>query len=74
MIAYEIYIDLSGAYHTKIYNNNCNMWQYLPTSFSTIEIKNIFDIDVPFISKEELLNYKRIISRSVDLADVSQMD
>ncbi len=50
------------------------MWQYLPTSFSTIEIKNIFDIDVPFISKEELLNYKRIISRSVDLADVSQMD
>jgi hypothetical protein len=67
-------IDLSGAFGTKICNKFTNEWQDYPADFSKVEIKKCFDIDVPVISKNELLFYKKVISRSVDLIDVEQIE
>lgn len=66
-------IDLSGASHTKICNRATKKWQDLPANFSTAEIKTLFDVDVPVIAKNELLQYKKIIARPVDLIDIEQI-
>jgi hypothetical protein len=67
-------IDLSGAYDTKIYDKENNKWRHLSADFTTSEIKNIFGVAVPVISKCELLYYKKIIARPVDLIDVAQIE
>lgn len=67
-------IDLSGAYHTKICNKLTKEWQNFPADFSKSEIKKCFDIDVSVIPRDELLFYKKIIARPVDLIDVEQIE
>lgn len=67
-------IDISGAFHTKMHNKFTNEWQTVTTDFSNAEIKKCFDIDVPVIPKNELLFYKKIIARPVDLIDVDQIE
>jgi len=64
---------LSGAYTTRIFNKQAGNWHDLPTDFSRAVIKNIFDIEVPVIAKDELIFYKKIIAREVDLIDVEQI-
>jgi hypothetical protein len=56
-------IDLSGAFNTKIFNNKTLEWEMCHVDFSKTKIKNCFDLDVPVISKDELLFYKNIIAR-----------
>lgn len=63
-------IDLSGVFHTKIYNKITNKWQHLTTDFSMTEIKDIYGVQAPIISKDELIYYKRVIARPVDLIDI----
>ena len=67
-------IDLSSALHTKIYNKNTKEWEDFPTNFSKSEIKKCFGLDVPVISKDELLSYKKIIARPIDLIDIEQIE
>lgn len=66
-------IDISGAFCCKIYNKKTHQWQHFPTDFSKITIKKIFDVEVPVIAQEELLYYKNIIARPVDLIDIQQI-
>ncbi|MBS0358657.1 MAG: hypothetical protein JSS53_05260 [Proteobacteria bacterium] len=67
-------IDLSGAYHTKIWNAKTKKWQELITDFSKAQIKNIFGIQLPVISCDELISYKKILSREVDIKDIEMID
>jgi hypothetical protein len=67
-------IDLNGALHTKIFNKSKQEWQACHVDFSKSEIKKCFDLDVPVIPKDELLSYKKIIARAVDLIDIEQIE
>jgi ribosomal protein S18 acetylase RimI-like enzyme len=67
-------IDLSGAFYTKVYNKNTKKWQVFSTNFAKVDMKKCFDLDVPVISKDELLSYKKIIARPVDLIDIEQIE
>lgn len=70
----EQLIDLCGAFHTKIYNIKTEEWQLFAIDFSKFKIKNLFGIDVPVIPLDELLFYKKIIARPVDLIDIEQIE
>lgn len=66
-------IDLSGAYHGKIYHQKSKTWVKLITDFSMVEYKEIMGLKLPVISREELIAYKKILARPVDLLDIQQM-
>jgi hypothetical protein len=66
-------IDLCGAYQTKIYDKNSQQWVAIPVNFSTTQIKTIFGLDVPVINKSELIYYKKILAREVDIIDINQI-
>lgn len=67
-------IDLSGASNTRIFNKNTQNWQLCRVDFSKAVIKKCFNIDLPVIAKDELLFYKKIIARPVDLVDIEQIE
>lgn len=67
-------IELCGAYQTKIYDKTTHRWVAIPANFSNAQTKNIFGMDVPVIAKKELIFYKKILAREVDLIDLKQMD
>lgn len=67
-------IDLSGAFETRICNRITKKWQRFPADFSTAEIKSIFDMEVPVIAKGDLLHYKKLLLRPVDLIDVEHIE
>ncbi len=63
-------IDISGAYQTKIFNQETQEWCQISTNFLNSELIEIFGLKVPVISREELLAYKKILARTVDLVDI----
>ncbi|HEV2614668.1 MAG TPA: hypothetical protein VGV92_08180 [Gammaproteobacteria bacterium] len=67
-------IDLGGAYNTKIFNPETKLWHELITDFSTIIEQEILGLTLPVISRAELVAYKKILSRPVDLEDIAQIE
>ena len=63
-------IDFGGAYQGKFCDRNTGTWISYPEDLSTSEIKTIFGIDVPVISKRDLINYKRLLGRDIDIDDI----
>jgi hypothetical protein len=63
-------IDLCGAYNTKIRNLKTGEWEQLITDFSKTEIKTLFGLDLPVIAQSDLLLYKKIAGREVDIIDI----
>lgn len=55
-------IDISGAYKIKICDERTGKWYPIPADFSTAQNKTLFDIDVPVISKKDLIYYKSILA------------
>lgn len=67
-------IDISGAYYTKIYNSKNNSWERIATDFSKVNNIEIYGLILPIIACEELIAYKKILSRPVDLLDVEYLE
>lgn len=67
-------IDLGGAYNTQIFNPKTREWDKLTTDFSKANQLEILGLTLPVISREELLVYKKILSRPVDLEDIKQIE
>jgi len=67
-------IDLGGAFNAKIFNRSSQIWQKCHANFSKSEIMKCFDLDVPFISKKELILYKTALCRAVDLIYIKEMN
>lgn len=67
-------IDFSGALNTKIFNKSKQEWQTCHVDFAKAEIKKCFGLNIPVIPKDELLYYKKIIARPVDLIDIEQIE
>ncbi len=67
-------IDLSGAYRVKIFNQSTGIWHEFPTDFSKVVTLEILEVKVPVIPKKDLLAYKQILARPVDLADIEEIE
>lgn len=67
-------IDLSGAYHTKIFNPSSGRWHELCTDFSKSIQMELYGVKVPVIPREDLIAYKKILARPVDIADVDEIE
>lgn len=66
-------IDLSGADSTHIFNERTGKWIKICEDLATAPMKKVFDLNLPVISYQSLVNYKKILSREVDLIDIEQM-
>jgi transcriptional regulator len=68
------FIDISGAYQTKIFNHSVKKWHSILTDFSKALLVELFELNVPIISQKELLDYKKILARPVDLVDIKEIE
>lgn len=67
-------IDLSGAYCTKILDEKTGQWQTLPDYLSNSVMMTLFEVELPIIACEDLLAYKKMLAREVDLIDIKKIE
>lgn len=63
-------IDLSSDENAKIYNSITKQWQDCKTNYADCEQYEIFDLVVPVIRRQELIEYKKMIGRLIDMEDI----
>lgn len=67
----KIEIGLSPG--TKIKSSNSGSWVELPTDFSKSVLKSYLGVVLPTMPVAELVEYKRILGRPVDLIDIDEL-
>lgn len=67
-------IDLSGINNTSIFNEKTKAWIKLSDDLTKASQQNIFDMYYPTIPLDDLMNYKKILAREVDLIDIVQIE
>jgi hypothetical protein len=67
-------IDISGADSTRIFNAITKEWVLLNETLLTVPLQKIFDLHLPVIPLKNLMYYKKILAREVDLIDVYQIE
>lgn len=67
-------IDLSGADSVRIFNEKTDEWILLNENLLTAPRKSVFDLDLPIIPLKNLIYYKKILAREVDLIDIKQIE
>lgn len=65
-------IDISGGDDIKIQDTQ-GEWHVNASDFSRYELKEAYGLTVPVIKKEDLIRYKKILNRPVDLEDIKQI-
>ena len=63
-------IDIAGAYEKKNFDKNKKIWVNVPSDLSKSVYIDVYGLKVPVILKDQLIDYKKIIARDVDLIDV----
>ena len=63
-------IDITGATNGKISNKDRSAWLKYPCDFNKVTYKEVFEITVPVIQKEDLINYKRELDGEHQLIDI----
>jgi len=66
-------IDFGGAYHAKVFDKKTQRWHPIPVDFSQSEIKSIAGLELPVVPLTELIHYKKLLGREVDLLDVLEL-
>jgi len=64
------YIDITGAFEKKNFDKTNQKWVNIPSNFDTSVYMNVYGSNVPVIAKEDLIAYKKLIQRDVDIADI----
>lgn len=67
-------IDLSGADSAYVLNAQIGAWIKLNENLTTAPVKKVFDLDFPIIPIKNLIYYKKILAREVDLIDINQIE
>jgi len=67
-------IELGAAEDVRIRNGATGQWVREPVDLGAGELKEVFGLRVPVITRERLLAYKRRLRRPVDLADIEDLD
>ena len=73
LIFQEQKIEIGLSPGTKIFNSNVDEWIELDTDYSKSIIGTYKGIEVPVIPIPELLAYKALLGREVDLIDISEL-
>lgn len=63
-------VEVGNADGAQIYNTRAQMWVNLAIDFTRHEIVKVLGIDVPLMLREDLIKYKSLLSRPVDLEDI----
>lgn len=67
-------IDISGADDSMIFNKISNQWEKCEVNFSAAVEKQIGNISVSVISKADLIKYKSVLKREVDILDLEELE
>jgi hypothetical protein len=68
-------IDLCGSESMNVHSKTSDEWLPEETSdFNENLVREIFGVSTPVISKKELVEYKKKISRDIDLEDLSYLN
>lgn len=66
-------IDLCGINSQKLFNKQTSRWTREKINLSKAVKKKAYNLIVPVISLKNLINYKKKISRDVDIMDVTAL-
>jgi hypothetical protein len=67
-------IDIGGVDTRRLFDKVSMQWIDTPVDFMKAVKKEVYGIFVPIISLTELLTYKKLIGREVDLEDVTALE
>lgn len=70
----DVSIDISGAYTGKIFDKKVNKWVPYDSDLKYTVQKEILGMTLPVISRDILINYKRLLARPTDLQDIDAME
>ncbi len=66
-------IEVGSAQDVEIFDSSIRQWVDLRIDFSKAEYRSVYGIDVSLMAKEDLIRYKKVLARPVDLYDVEAM-
>lgn len=66
-------IDLAGATRAKIFDLNTSQWVKFQVDFDDVVFFNVFGKKVPVIKINDLINYKDMLKRDVDISDIKEL-
>jgi hypothetical protein len=67
------YIDLAGAFEKKNFDKTNRVWVPTPSDFSSSVFMDVYGLKVPVIAKADLIAYKKLILRDVDIIDIEAL-
>lgn len=74
-VSYDgIIIDLGGAHATKIFSRAEQCWVPVYADLTTAVPFEVLGTEIPVVSKEDLVAYKRCLDRDVDRLDLAAID
>ncbi|ROQ18674.1 hypothetical protein EDC38_2902 [Marinimicrobium koreense] len=68
-----IKVEVGSADGPKIFDASSEAWVLLNIDFSRYESAHLLGLDLPLMLKEDLIYYKSLLSRPVDIEDVRAM-
>lgn len=63
-------IDLGGAYQTQIFDSTRKEWVDSPAHLDAVTVIPIADLELPVVNREDLIRYKSLLNRDVDVQDI----
>ena len=66
-------IDISGCETERLFDKKKKKWVKTNADLSKAVRKKVFGLTIPIIPKEDLIGYKSIIMRKVDLFDINSL-
>lgn len=64
-------IDIGGGDEVKICDNRDQQWKNIPTDFADIEMRDIFGVLLPVLSRRQLAAYKCMLAGEHQLIDLA---
>lgn len=66
-------IEIGDSNNAKIFNNKLNQWVSQEVDYTLSEKKEVYGLLVNVMPKRQLIAYKSILGRKVDLVDIQQI-
>jgi len=67
-------IDIAGAFEKKNFDKVNKKWVTTPSNFENSVYMDVYGLKVPVINKEDLIAYKKLILRDVDILDIKELN
>lgn len=67
-------IELGAAENVRIFSHQEGKWLPERVDLRAVDVKEVFGLSVPVMTKEKLVAYKRRLQRPVDLADIQELE